>query len=254
MTTVARIALQPFSYAIAVATFFLTILPGSLISLPFSLERRVAISGPFWKLCSTIILRISTLSKVYIEDRRPLNEKESAPKGLYITNHQSFVDIPLIISCLQIPPIMKKEVLYIPILGLCGYASGALIVDRKSATSRRTTLIRAQQRLLKGLKALQVYPEGTRQKLGDGPKDYSFIKKALLKYAFEKNLPVYPISMYGTKRVINSKTGFINHGQKVGIIIKEALRPDLFQSSDEFMENCWNEAHLGYSELQEKLT
>tara|TARA_B100000674_G_scaffold313384_1_gene260531 strand:+ start:866 stop:1315 length:450 start_codon:yes stop_codon:yes gene_type:complete len=149
---------------------------------------------------------------------------------------------------------MKKEVLYIPILGLCGYASGALIVDRKSAASRRTTLIRAQQRLLKGLKALQVYPEGTRQKLGDGPKDYSFIKKALLKYAFEKNLPVYPISMYGTKRVINSKTGFINHGQKVGIIIKEALRPDLFQSSDEFMENCWNEAHLGYSELQEKLT
>ena len=60
--------------------------------------------------------------------------------------------------------------------------------------------------------------------------------------------------MYGTKRVINSKTGFINHGQKVGIIIKEALRPDLFQSSDEFMENCWNEVHLGYSELQEKLT
>lgn len=45
-------------------------------------------------------------------------------KRLYIANHQSYIDIPLIITKFQVPPIMKKEVLYIPIIGLVGWAMG----------------------------------------------------------------------------------------------------------------------------------
>ena len=254
MKALARIALQPFSYATALAAFIVTILPASIVSLPFNVKRRVDISGPFWRAYSRIILKVCTLARVHAEDRRSEEAKRQPLNGLYIANHQSFVDIPLIFSYIQIPPIMKKEIFYIPVFGFCAYAAGALMVDRKNASSRRDTLLKAQARLTKGLKALQVYPEGTRQKQGSEPKEYGFIKKALLKFAFDKKIPVYPISMYGTKHVINSKTGFINHGQKIGIIIKDALDARAFQDSEQFMKSCWQEVLEGHKELQEKLT
>ncbi|MCO4754029.1 MAG: 1-acyl-sn-glycerol-3-phosphate acyltransferase [Bacteriovoracaceae bacterium] len=250
----ARIALQPFSYAIAFTAFFVTVFPSALIALPFNEQTRLQISAPFWKIFANIILRVSTFSQIYVQDQRAQALKSAPPKGLYIANHQSFVDIPLIISCFQIPPIMKKEILYIPILGLCAYAAGAMVVDRKNAGSRRKALVKAQTRLIQGIQALQVYPEGTRQKNGERPKDYNFIKKALLKFAYEKNIPVHPVSLHGTKRVINSKTGFINHGQKIGIFIKGPVNPSDFNDVEDFMSFCWNEVIEGHQRLQEKLT
>ena len=249
-----KIALQPVSYTLIAAAFIVTILPASIVALPFPLKTRTMICYPFWQVFSRFVIHVATLSKVTIKDERPLEEQKKYPQGLYIANHQSFIDIPLIITKLPIPPIMKKEVLYIPLVGICGYAGGAMIVDRKSGSSRKKVFEQARQRLTTGLRALQFYPEGTRQKGVDFPKDYSEIKKPIIRFAYEQGIPVYCVSLYGTRKVLNSKSAMLDYGKHIGMIIRSAKRPSDYANADDFMRACWASVTDGYRELQEKLT
>lgn len=246
-------ALQPFTYLSAMAVFFVTIFPAALVALPFNEVKRTRLNAPFWRAFSRFIIHYSTLSKVYTRDERE-PEKKTHPEGLFIANHQSFMDIPLVISELPIPPIMKKEVLYIPILGLCGYSAGAMIVDRKNMNSRRKVLELAKKRLTSSTKALMFYPEGTRNRESMEPKNFEDIKKPILKFAYQENIPVHSVSLYGTQKVLNPSSFLIRHGEKIGMIIRKAKMPSDYQDEESFLKDCWDDVKSGYKELQEKLT
>lgn len=244
----------PISYAGLIIVFLLTILPASIIALPFPKNIRTRISAPFWQAFSVYTIYVATLSQVYKRDERPDEERKGYPKGLYICNHQSFVDVPLVIISVPIPPIMKKEVLYIPVLGICGYSAGAIVVDRKDPDSRRKVFEEAKQRLTSGLRTMMIYPEGTRQRKSDLPKDYAEIKKPILKFAYEKGVPVHSVSVFGTKQVMPSNSISVNFGKKLGIIIRKSRRPEDYQDPESFMKACWQDVVDGHKELQAKLT
>ena len=249
-----QLLLVPIAYASLITVFLVTILPASIIALPFPRNVRTRISAPFWQLFSFHTIYIATWSKVYKRDERSNEERKGYPKGLYICNHQSFVDIPLVLMSVPNPPIMKKEVLYIPVLGICGYSAGALVVDRKDPQSRRKVFEESKKRLTSGLKTMMIYPEGTRQRNSDEPKDYALIKKPILKFAFENNVPVHSVTVYGTKKVMPSNSIAVKFGKKLGIIVRKAKRPEDYEDADSFMRACWNDVTEGYKELHEKLT
>lgn len=168
-----------------------------------------------------------------------------------MANHQSYVDIPLMITIYQASPIMKKEVLYIPIFGWMAWISGALPVSRSSGSSRRKVFEKAKKRIMKENIGLQVYPEGTRSK-NALPKPFPEIKKTLLIFAYNEKIPVIPTSMYGTRGVLNSN-GLINPGRHLGIIVHKEIHPENFSSADEFAEACWSKVILGHDQMKEKL-
>lgn len=228
------------------------LLPGCLIAFPFPLERRLKMVSPVWKYFGLIILRYACHAKIRIsEDHRSEAFNVIPAKGLLIANHQSFMDIPLQATKHQAPPIMKKEVLNIPILGWMAWISGALPVSRSKTASRRQVFEKAKKRITKQGIGLQVYPEGTRSKTAH-PKAYSEIKRTLLIFAYNEKIPVIPVSIYGTRGILNSK-GMITPGRSVGIIVHKEIDPKDFSAVDAFTEACWNQVIQGYDQMQSQL-
>lgn len=197
------------------------------------------------------MVRTTTLGNIHCEDRREKKISEQlSPPGLYIANHQSFMDIPLIFSYLLIAPIMKKSLIYIPVFGLCAYASGAMLVDRGKKSSRKKVLKMAMQRLLTGERNLMYYPEGSRNRADGIPRPLIELKTPIMKYAYDKNVTIFPVSMYGTNKMVVKN--MIQYGTSVGIILHSGLRPSDFDSKEEFIAAAWGKVQSGHTELAEK--
>jgi 1-acyl-sn-glycerol-3-phosphate acyltransferase len=213
---------------------------------------RLKYSSPSWKVLSKYLFW-SLGTDIYCEDKRPQEIKDlNNPSGLYIANHQSLMDIPLLLTKFQTPPIMKKSILYVPIFGLCAYSAGSIIVDRKSFKSRKEAFFKATERLEKFQKGLQYYPEGSRNREADSPKDVSKIKSALITYAYKNDIPVYSISICQNKGFFDKKN-FLNFNKKVGLFIDNATLPSSFKDEDEFIEACWKKVETNYYVLEAKL-
>lgn len=246
--------LFPVSVVLLIVSFIILVVPISILALPFKWQQRRTITGPFWWLFSHFSLRVICLARITRIDRRDGNLGTiGCPEGLYIANHQSFMDIPMMLTNLQSPPIMKKEILYIPLLGICAYSSGSIIVNRKDINSRKRVFKNATDRLTKFDKSLQFYPEGTRQKKDTGPKDISDIKKPIIKVAYKNGIKVFPISIYGTRKLLNEKTAIVDYGRKIGVICHKGIDPKDFDNEEEFINAAWTKVQTGYYELEEKL-
>jgi len=239
--------------AILLATFllFFVLLPAGFIAAPFPIRRRLKIICPAWEFCSRILMRYACHVKIHIEDARPEDFKTIPYKGLYVVNHQGYMDIPTLIHITQASPIMKKEILYVPIFGWLAWVSGAMPVSRASISSRRKVFDIAKQRILKHNLGLQVYPEGTRSKDGI-PKPFEKIKKTLMVFAFNENLPVIPVSIYGTRGML-SRYGFIRPFRKVGLKAHDIMYPKDFSNADEFARAVWAKVIEGHDYLKDQL-
>ena len=216
--------------------------PFALIAVFFPHHTRVAIMQKAWFLFGSLLLRVSLLARITIRDER----SDKKLKGLYIVNHKSFIDIPLFACRIQIPPIMKKEVLYIPFVGFAAWASRSIVVDRKDKNSRAKALVAACRRLKKGI-AVQMYPEGTRSR-GPGPKPLEKIHRKIIDFAYQNNIPVTSIALYGTDQVLGPN-GNPRLGQRLGMKIAKPLYPDNYLDKDRFAKDCWDLVLEGHREL-----
>jgi lysophosphatidate acyltransferase len=247
-----QILIQIKAILLGLFLLFFLLVPACIIAAPFPIRTRLKITGPVWRLFGRLMLTWGCHAKISIsEDYRSPEFGGTPCSGLYVANHQSYMDIPLMITLYQAPPIMKKEVLYIPIFGQMAWISGAIPVSRSSGSSRRKVFERAKKRILKEHMGLQVYPEGTRSK-DSLPKKFTEIRKTLLVFAFNEKIPVIPTSMYGTRGILTSK-GNIKTGRHVGIIVHKEIHPTNFATVDEFAQACWNKVIEGHDEMKAKL-
>jgi 1-acyl-sn-glycerol-3-phosphate acyltransferase len=220
---------------------------------PFSLRRRLKILCPVWAFCSTMLLRHAAQAKILVrEDHRSEEFKVVPAYGLYVANHQSYADIPLVFSMYQVPPIMKKEVLFIPLFGWIAWASGGMPVSRSSIGSRKKVFSMARNRICDMRLGVQVYPEGTRSK-NALPREFDDIKKTLLIFAYNKKIPVIPTSIYGTRGII-TQHGFIKASRKIGIIVHKEIHPKDYSSAEDFCRQCWGKVKQGHDQIKNRVT
>jgi 1-acyl-sn-glycerol-3-phosphate acyltransferase len=247
-----RILIQIKAVFLVILLLFFVLVPTCLIALPFRLDRRLKIVGPVWSFFGRFLVQYACHADLAIcEDHRGERFRGTPCYGLYVANHQSYIDIPIMVQLFQAPPIMKKEVLNIPVFGWMAWISGALPVSRSKTSSRRRVFEQAKKRVMKDQIGLQVYPEGTRSK--DAlPKPFKEIKKTLLIFAYNEKIPVVPVSIYGTRGVL-SKTGMINPGRKLGLIVHKEIEPHNFSSADEFAEACWQKVIQGHDQMKAQL-
>ncbi len=231
--------------------FLLLVLPASIIAAPFSLVPRVRLVRRAWQAFGYYTIKYATFATMHIEDKRPVELRAYPFRGLYVANHQSYMDIPLMLSQYQVPPIMKKEVLYLPVLGFLAWVAGALVVSRGKRDSRKKVFVKARERLVTQNYGLQYYPEGTRSRDGK-PKEFADLKVTLMHLAFEENIPVIPVSMYGTSHILKHGE-FIHFGKEVGIITHAPLEPKNYSTANEFARAAWEVVKQGHSELTLKL-
>ena len=129
---------------------------------------------------------------------RGLERLERGKTYVFVGNHQSIYDIPVVFASLpfQLRIIAKQSLGSFPFLGWHLSRSGHLLVNRRKADPR-AVFNWANALTSKGL-SLIVFPEGTRSATGQaGP-----FKGGSLYPAVQAGLPIVPISIAGSRHVM----------------------------------------------------
>jgi 1-acyl-sn-glycerol-3-phosphate acyltransferase len=126
----------------------------------------------------------------------------AAPPGpaVYAANHGSALDIPIVFGYLpaDFRVIHKRSLYSLPIFGQFLYLGGHIAVDRANPFRARRSLSHAATRIRGGTSVL-VFPEGTRNRRGDGA--VQPFKRGSFVLAIEAGVPVVPVSLAGVKRI-----------------------------------------------------
>lgn len=114
---------------------------------------------------------------------------------VYASNHQSFLDIPVILDTLTpAPAIMaRRGIMKVPLLRGWMKLLDCVIVDREDARASVAAL-KEGERLLRGGKSLVVFPEGTRSR---GDEVAPFLPGAV-RIAWKAGVPIVPLAVDGT--------------------------------------------------------
>ncbi len=134
-----------------------------------------------------------------------------ASKGyVFMANHQSIFDIPLLIHTLpgQTRFLAKRSLFLIPIFGWAIAAGGFVPVDRKNRASARKTFEAALDRLRRGSSIL-IFPEETRSMTGQ----LLPFKRGGFLIALKSGYPIVPVAVRGTLEVQNKKSLLIRPGR-----------------------------------------
>ncbi len=122
------------------------------------------------------------------------------PKRQYmvIANHTSMIDIPVVLSALNIPVsfVGKKELSRYPVFGYL-YRKTNILVDRSSLESRKKVYVKTQKFIDKGI-SIVIFPEGR------VPDDTRIIldpfKAGAFRMAIAHRLPILPLILYDDKK------------------------------------------------------
>jgi 1-acyl-sn-glycerol-3-phosphate acyltransferase len=151
----------------------------------------------------------------------------SAGPCVYVSNHQSMVDILAAFST-RLPYlwVSKIENFFVPFLGWNMWLSGYVPLRRGNLASIRKMLRRCEERIRQGA-SLFVFPEGTRSPDGELK---SFYRGAFW-VAARYRVPIVPVVIEGTARVL-PKRSFRIFPQRVTVRVLPPIHPADFDWND----------------------
>jgi 1-acyl-sn-glycerol-3-phosphate acyltransferase len=131
-------------------------------------------------------------------DCKGLEHVDPKQPCVFMSNHQSVVDIAAIVSTLPVSWrfVAKRELVWIPFFGWALGVGGHIIVDRGDRERAVRSLKRAADRIRSGTNVI-IFPEGTRSPSGRmGP-----FKSGGFHLAVEAGVPILPITVSGSNRI-----------------------------------------------------
>lgn len=139
---------------------------------------------------------------------------------VFVANHQSHYDTPILFSCLpyQLRIVAKASLAQFPVLGWHLKRGGHLFVDRKSPDP--LGILRRWRALVSDGLSLIIYAEGTRS--GDGR--VARFKAGSFLLAIQAGLPVVPLTLVGT-RAIMPKGRLRTEPGTVTLIVHDPITP-----------------------------
>jgi len=128
---------------------------------------------------------------------------------IYMPNHQSNFDIPVLLGHLRVQFrwLAKVELFKIPIFGNAMRKAGYISIDRYHRESAFESLQIAAQKIKAGVSVL-IFPEGTRSRDG---KIRPF-KKGGFVLAVDSGVPIVPVVITGTRRIMTKGKFQVNPG------------------------------------------
>ncbi len=122
-------------------------------------------------------------------------ESLAAPPFLFMPNHQSGLDIPVLLATMPLPFkfVAKRELFRIPFFGWAIKKAGYISIDRENPREALKAIEEAVSKLAGGASVL-IFPEGTRSKDGSL---LPFMKGAF-SLAARAAAPVVPLAIVGT--------------------------------------------------------
>ena len=150
---------------------------------------------------------------------------------IFMSNHVSNLDPPVLIPLLprRVTIMVKRELFQIPILGRAMLMADCVPIDRQNREAAIASVREAEAVVRRG-HDMMVYPEGTRSRDG---KLLPF-KKGPFYMAMETGVPIVPITLLGTEKLMPKGQFFVTPGEAT-IVYHEPIDPRQFQDRDELV-------------------
>lgn len=169
---------------------------GGLVIAAVPFDRR----GRFAYVC-TRLWAWSILKVVGVTLRvEGLERLDPARQYIFMANHQSAVDIPVLVQALppfQLRWLAKRELLRVPLFGWAVWAAKHILVDRSSRTAAIASLRAAKRRIEDGVSVV-VFPEGTR---GTRGRLLPFKRGGFI-LALRARTPIVPLVIQGSGAIL----------------------------------------------------
>ncbi|BBD06810.1 1-acyl-sn-glycerol-3-phosphate acyltransferase [Desulfovibrio ferrophilus] len=130
-----------------------------------------------------------------------LSELDPEQTYVFMANHQSQLDIPLLTALLaprKVSFVAKQSLFKIPVFGAAIKAVGHISIDRSNRRRAMKSIESAVQKA-QGGRSIMIYPEGTRAEDLDNIQEF---KIGGVIIALKTGLPVVPIVLSGTGEVL----------------------------------------------------
>lgn len=174
-------------------------------------------------------------------------EKLPVGTAIYVSNHQSHFDVPVIFS--EVPRhirfVAKAELYRIPILGAAMKAIGCIKVDRRGGGKDRETMAAAVNDVREKVSIL-FFAEGTRS--DDGV--LKPFKKGAFMLALQAGVPIVPMAIAGTRHILPKGGKWVHGGQRAAIVIGDPI-PTAGMSIDQ-REGLTQQTHAAVAALLEE--
>jgi 1-acyl-sn-glycerol-3-phosphate acyltransferase len=155
---------------------------------------------------------------------------------LYVSNHQSYLDILILMDALDTVAFLSKELVKrFPVLGRSAYCGGTVFMMRSDKGDRERAL-RETLRMCHQSTAVVVFPEGTRT--DDGELRQKIYPRAI-EEAWRRGLSVVPVGLDGSGLVFPKAMDRVHCGRKVVVSIGETLDPADSPDAEAFVDACW---------------
>lgn len=137
---------------------------------------------------------LSTGNRIIVEG------KDKVPSGpvLFVSNHQSYFDIPVFMANVPYPApfVAKVELEKAPMLSYWMKQMGCLFMDRSNMRQSLKIILQGIEMLKEGT-SLVIFPEGTRSKKDEVDE----FKPGSLKLAVKAGVPIVPVTLINTYKV-----------------------------------------------------
>ncbi len=199
--------------------FFWTGLLSIIFFFPIVIASMLSSTGNFafslTKAWARVILLV-TWTRVRAEGREKIKKGQSY---IIISNHQSHYDALSLVTALgiQFRWIIKNELRRMPLFGYALFASRNIFIDRSNSDKARESIRRGIDRLPAGV-SVMFFAEGTRS--ADG-RLHEF-KKGGFNIAQERNMPILPVAVIGSRKVLpKGSTEF--HSGRIRVVIGDPI-------------------------------
>ena len=193
-----RAVLKPFWWVYCLYALLLFIV-GMLLVLPlvavFSLQGPVVGGNRIYKVCRVwddCWLACIGIRHTNIYEGRP----EEGRQYVFISNHISYLDIPMILQALRFPSLRvlgKVEMARVPIFGYI-YSRAVVMVDRSSALNRSRSVRELKSVLAMGISVF-IFPEGT---FNETHRPLNNFYDGAFRLAIESQTPIQPVLFLDT--------------------------------------------------------
>lgn len=218
-----------------------TVILGSVAIVATLITRRDTV----FKRCTRLWVRILiNWCGVELSTRILCKPEDFVEPILFMSNHQSYYDIPAIYCSLPVFTMFlaKKELKRIPFLGWAMWVVGFVFIDRKNREQAFKAIDEAASEFVDQKKSIVVFPEGTRS-IDGGIGNF---KKGGFHLAIRAKAKIIPIGIWGTSNVLPKGSWLVRSG-KVYVHIGEPI--DASKYSYESMNELINEVRAAITAL-----
>ncbi len=204
---------------------------GILLAIPFLGRKRAFYTiGPLFARGMAWFCHIPFTLQGW--ERLPEIIREGRQPVIFMSNHESQMDPPILIATLPLPAvyIAKKELQYVPFIGWAAWVAGVIFIDRGDRDRAIRSIHDAAQQI-RGGKNVVIFPEGTRSRTGQ----MLPFKKGGFALALDAGVPIVPMATVGGFRVLASGSLRIRPGRYT-VIVGNPVHPSDHPDRDSLMK------------------